>query len=452
VGRPSRLPALVACALLLSPVAAGAQAPPPAGRLPLATAVSRALAHYPTLAAAAAAEAEARARLGEAQAARLPDIQLRGSATQYQKPTLVSPIHAFQAGQTPPFDETLLQAGVTGRYTLFDGGARGAHIDQARWQLEASAAASRGHEDAIVAQVVATYSRVLGRGLTLEAHERRLAALEAELDRVEQVRAVGRAADLEVFRVSAALASARAAREGVAEALDMAERDLARLVGADPDETRAARLEPLRLVDRGVADRDALVARALRASPALEHARHQFAAADAAVGAARSARSPRVEAVGNILGFGSAAGHFTNEWNAGVQLVLPLFNGGATGQRIARARAARDAAAEQGRSVELQIRGELDRALSALREASARLISLDSAILQFTEVVRIEKLRLETGTGTQTDYLAAEADLLAARASVADLQYAEVVAQVEVARVTGSLDPAALLQILTVKP
>jgi outer membrane protein len=451
-GPPPRLPILVACALLLSSVVAGAQSPPPAGRLPLETAVSRALAHYPTLTTAAAVEAEARALLGEAQAARLPDVHVRGSATQYQKATLVSPIHAFQVGQTPPFDETLLQTAVTGRYTLFDGGARRARIDQARWHVEASAAASEGIEDVIVAQVVSSYSRVLGRSLTLEAHERRLAALEAELDRVEQIRAVGRAADLAVFRVSAALATARAERASIAEALDMAERDLARLVGADPDETRAAHLEPLRLADRRVPDRDALVARALSASPTLENARHRLAAADAAVGAARSARLPHVEAVGNFLGFGSAAGHFTNEWNAGVQLVFPLFNGGATGQRIARARATRDAAAEQVRTVELQIRGELDRALSALREASARLISLESAIVQFAEVVRIEKLRLETGTGTQTDYLAAEADLLQTRASVADLQYAEVVAQVEVARITGALDPATLLQLLVVKP
>jgi outer membrane protein len=421
-------------------------------RLPLETAVSRALAHYPTRATAAAAEADARALLGEAQAARLPDIQLRGSATQYQKPTLVSPIHAFQVGQTPPFDETLLQTAVTGRYTLFDGGARRARIDQARWQVEASAAASQGIEDVIVAQVVSSYSRVLGRSSTLEAHERRLAALEAELDRVEQIRAVGRAADLEVFRVSAALATATAERASIAEALDMAERDLARLVGADPDETRAARLEPLWPADRHEVDRNALVARALTASPVLQHARHRLAVADAAIGAVRSARLPHVEAVGNFLGFGSAAGHFTNEWNAGVQVVLPVFNGGATGHRIARARAARDAAAEEVRNVELQIHGELDRALSALREASARLTSLESAILQFAEVVRIEKLRLETGTGTQTDYLAAEADLLETRASVADLQYAEVVAQVEVARVTGSLDPATLPQRLTVKP
>lgn len=436
----------------MRPLAANAQEPLVQQRLPLQAAVDRALAHYPTIRAAAAGEAEARAALGEAQAARLPDVQVRASSTQYQKPTLVSPIHAFQAGLTPPFDETLVQAVVNDRYTLFDGGARRARIDQARSQVAASAAASRGIEDLIIAQVVSSYSRVLGRSRTLDAHDRRIAALDAERDRVEQVREVGRAADLEVLRVAAALETARAERVQIAEALDTSERELARLVGASPDETRAARLDALSIVARQEPARETLVAIATGASPVLQDARHRLAAAEAAIGAAESARWPQLEAVGNFVGFGSAAGHFTSEWNAGVQVVYPVFNGGATGQRIARARAAREAAAEQVRNIELQIRGELDRALSALREAAARVASLESAVLQFTEVVRIEKLRLETGTGTQTDYLGAEADLLGARASLADLQYAEVVARVELARVTGVLDRTTLSQVVTVRP
>lgn len=452
LSRPRWLALVAACGLLLAPAAAVAQDPPVSQRLSLEAAVGRALAHYPTITVAAAGEAEARAVLGAAQAARLPEAQVRAAATQYQKPWLVSPIHAFQAGQTPPFDETLLQTVVSATYTLFDGGARRAQIDQARSQVEVSAAASRSVEDVVIAQVVASYSRVLGRHRTLDAHDRRIAALDAERTRVEQMRAVGRAADLEVLRVTAVIETARAERVQIAEALDTAERELARLVGADPDETRAVRLDPLALLERREPDRAALVAAALDASPVLATARHRLAAAEAAIAAAESGRWPQLQAVGNFLGFGSAAGHFTSEWNTGVQAVFPLFDGGASGQRVARARAARDAAAEQIRNVELQLRGEVDRALSALREASARVNGLESAILQFTEVVRIEKLRLETGTGVQTDYLAAEADLLGTRASLADVQYAEVVARVELARATGLLDPSTLPQLLTVKP
>jgi hypothetical protein len=263
---------IVACSLLLAPVSATAQESSGQQGLTLETAVGRALAHYPTVTAAAAAEAEARAVLGEAQAARLPDVQVRGSATRYQKPMLVSPIHAFQAGLTPPFDETLLQTVVSGTYTLFDGGARRAQIGQARSQVDAAAAASRSARDVVIAQVVASYSRVLGRSRALDAHDRRIAALDGERSRVEQMRAVGRAADLEVLRVSATVETARAERAEIAEALDIAERELARLVGADPGEARAARLDPLALVDRREPDREELVAAALDASPVLETA------------------------------------------------------------------------------------------------------------------------------------------------------------------------------------
>jgi outer membrane protein TolC len=58
------------------------------------------------------------------------------------------------------------------------------------------------------------------------------------------------------------------------------------------------------------------------------------------------------------------------------------------------------------------------------------------------EVVRIQKLLLETGQGTQTDYLDAEADLLAARASLSQARLGEVEARADLARAAGQLTPA----------
>lgn len=58
----------------------------------------------------------------------------------------------------------------------------------------------------------------------------------------------------------------------------------------------------------------------------------------------------------------------------------------------------------------------------------------------FSAVARTERLRLEVGTGTQTDYLAAEADLLVARADLAQVGHSVIVARAELARITGELD------------
>ena len=54
--------------------------------------------------------------------------------------------------------------------------------------------------------------------------------------------------------------------------------------------------------------------------------------------------------------------------------------------------------------------------------------------------MRIERLRLETGTGTQTDYLRAEADLLEVRSRLIEARHVELVSRMDLARLSGRLD------------
>jgi outer membrane protein TolC len=179
---------------------------------------------------------------------------------------------------------------------------------------------------------------------------------------------------------------------------------------------------------------------ALRNHPTAQEARRQLDAADAGVGLADSHRYPQLEAVAQYINYGSAIGESSLEWNVGVQVFYPLFTGGAVSGRRARAQAVRRRAEEGLRLVETDIAQELDRSLSALEEAQARVESLHAAVETTQEVTRIERLRLEVGTGVQTDYLRAESDLLLTRAGWIEARYAAIRARVELARATGSLD------------
>jgi outer membrane protein TolC len=71
-----------------------------------------------------------------------------------------------------------------------------------------------------------------------------------------------------------------------------------------------------------------------------------------------------------------------------------------------------------------------------------------TAVDHLTEVSRIERLALEAGEGTQTDFLRAEADLRRARAELVQAEYGQVLAIIELARATGDLSPAWLQRIL----
>jgi outer membrane protein TolC len=81
----------------------------------------------------------------------------------------------------------------------------------------------------------------------------------------------------------------------------------------------------------------------------------------------------------------------------------------------------------------------LDRAYSAFDAARARTEALRAAVVQAEEVTRIERLALEAGSGVQSDYITAEAELLRVRAALTDATYAQVLARVELARITGDI-------------
>jgi len=114
--------------------------------LTLGRAVERALAQYPSVAVARALRDRAVADAGEARSQRLPRLVLEGSATRFQEPYLVYPLHEFPTGPTtpfvaPPFDRTLLQGSAFATWTVFDFGQRGSRLRATRLAAEASGAA-----------------------------------------------------------------------------------------------------------------------------------------------------------------------------------------------------------------------------------------------------------------------------------------------------------------------
>jgi outer membrane protein len=408
--------------------------------LTLHAAVERALARHPGPAAAREATHEAHAAVGEARAGWFPTLRLSGSATQYQEPMAAAPMHGFRLAALPPFDETLFLSSLSFGYTLFDGGGREARVRQARARETAAEASLAGSEAALITRVVVTYLDVLAKTRILDAHDRRLEALRAERERVGRRYDVGRAAPLETLRIEATLASAQADRVHLTFALETAEQDLARLIDAPIPETRAARLMDVAAADATLPARAELLAGAMAASPAVRQAQGARAAAQAGRALARGARWPDLKLAASYIGYADGDGHETAEWNAGLQSTLALFTGGAVSGAIARADAAARGADDQAQLAQLQVGQDLDRALSAVAEARARVSSLEKVVASFAEVARIEQLALAAGSSTQNDYLRAEAELLAARANLVEARYREIAARVELARVTGVLD------------
>jgi outer membrane protein TolC len=405
----------------------------------LAAAAERALAVHPGVALARGQRELAAAEHAAVHAERRPSLVLGATAFRHQEPMLVTPIHGFTPGLAPEFDRTLLQGALQLRWELWDGGLRESQVEQRAALLLAAETGITGEEQALVARVVSLYLRVRSLAETLGAQGRRLAALNAEEDRVRKLLEVGRAPEVDARRAAAARATAEADRVATAVALDSTERELARLLAVDVESARADFLAPVANA-APPAERATLLAAAHAGSAAIARARHEVEAADAAVAAARAGRRPNLRLEGNYLGFADDDDVASAEWNAGVRVGLPISDA-RIAAGVARAEAAAAVARERLRLAELQVEGELDRALAAHAEASARATALAEAVARSEEVVRVERLRLEVGAGVQRDYLAAEAELLAASAALVEARHTAVAASAEAARVAGALSP-----------
>lgn len=435
--------------LLFTSLASPAQAQAPDTTLSLTSAVRLALASHPAVAVARAGEAEAASRVSEAVAARLPQLTTQGALTRFELPMIVAPLHGFDPTRPPTFDRTLVQGNGQLGYVLFDGGARGARIGGLRAEEGAAEANVSAAVMRLTAEVTRAYLGVLSTDGRLQAQRQSLAALEAERARVSRALEVGRAARVDLLRVEAALAQAEAEQIATATDLDVAVAVLARLVGLDPEHAAPGALQSVQLTDTtAAADREALLHRATTANPDLETARRRRDAAASAHRAARAAWFPRLELGGGYLVYGSGAGDYTSEWQGALRFAYPLFQGGARQAAVSAASARADGAAEQYRFAELELENMLDRALASVRETRARVHAMARAVEHLTEVVRIEQLALEAGAGTQSDFLRADADLRRSRAALIEARHGEILARVELLRITGELTPEGLAELV----
>jgi outer membrane protein TolC len=440
VARPALL-ALVAAAAWSTPLRG--QEPEARSSLTLNTAVARALEHHPNALIAEAGVAAATAAVGEVSALRLPQIGFEASATQYQEPMIVAPLHALDITQAPDFDRTLLRGTASVAYTLFDGGVRASRVRGARAEATAAEYVQESAQTSLITLVTQTYLRVLTARDVLAAHDTRLSALEAERDRIEQLFAEGTTARVSVLRAEAAIAQALAERVATESALGVAVLSLARLTGVSPIETSAERLVPIRLQNPSPSlDRAVLLNLAEATNPELQRTRSRHEVALSAKRTAAAAWLPNISLFGGYLGFGSTGGDLITEWQGGAKITYPIFTGGARSKSNTRAEAMVDIALQQVRQIEFSVQDGVDRGLSAVRESQVMVAAVEEAVAHLSEVARIERLSLDAGAGTQTEYLRSEAELLRARALLIEARNTEIASRVELARIVGQLSPA----------
>ncbi|MFA9199941.1 MAG: TolC family outer membrane protein, partial [Cypionkella sp.] len=313
-----------------------------------------------------------------------------------------------------------LGAGLDLGVPIYAGGAIRNSIRAAENRVEAGQADLRGTESAIFTQTVAAYMDVIRGEALVGLNASQVDVLRVNVQATSDRFEIGDLTRTDVAQSQARLALAQGDLQSARANLIAAREEYIRLTGMAPDALQPP--PPLPGLPASVAD---AVATALEENPDLIAARERAEASRFDIDVAGSGRLPRVS-VFTGADYSNTLGSVNNPLvaerssgvQAGVQVSVPLFQGGrpAALERQAQARSA--AALESVIAAEREVIAQVRSAWSSWQAATAIIASNQSAVDAAT--LSLEGVRAENTVGNRTilDILNAEQELVLARAQL----------------------------------
>ncbi|WP_375421509.1 TolC family outer membrane protein [uncultured Sphingomonas sp.] len=298
---------------------------------------------------------------------------------------------------------------------LYQGGAVKNSVRAAETRVDAGRATLRGAEATTFTNVVAAYLNVIRDEAITSLNQQNVRVLEVNLRASRDRFQVGDLTRTDVAQSEARLALARAQLQQAEAQLITSRENYIQVVGSPP----VALEEPPALPNLPSSPTTA-VSVALENNPNLIAARRQADATRYDINVARANRLPRVALVTgpnyfNYLGSlpaGSPQPNSGTSASAGVQLTLPLFQGGRPAAQVRQAQAQRSQALENVTGTERAVISQA-RSAYAIWQSSQQVIASSETAVNANKL-SLEGVRAENSVGTRTilDILNAEQELL----------------------------------------
>lgn len=441
--RRARLTALLALGVLLPAAAPSAQEPET-----LLEVYRQAIEADPELRGQAleheALAAEQRAALG----ALLPSAQISAEIRHTDR----EETRAAQVGAAQTHERTFTQEQYMANLTqpLFNlpawhewqGSQRSADAGQA--ELEA-------RRQALIHQVAEAYLEVLNAQSTIRLQEKELEAVQASLEQAEALHEAEEAARSE-------LAQARARRDNVRAALirargeaGVAREELSKFTGQEHGPLSGLRadaelppLEPEAL--------ESWLEHAYAGNPQIAAARAELQAQGRQAQAASARRYPTVNLTGGYTGFDDAGDVDLNnpddaemsareldDYYVGVQVQMPLFEGGAINARARSAERRHDRQREEVERIRRSVRNDARSAYESIVSARSEIAAYRAAVRSGERSVAAMEAEVEAGTRAVTDLLEAQRERFEAQRNLAEARHKYLVNTLQLRRAAGHL-------------
>ena len=180
-----------------------------------------------------------------------------------------------------------------------------------------------------------------------------------------------------------------------------------------------------------------LVAKAIAMRPELVTLGKQREAQEATLKSARGGYGPTIAASAGATTQGLQLDQMVPNWNIGVGITWPVFQGGLTQGQIRQAEAGLDTVDAQRSLEELQVRLDVDSARLAVRAAKATVGAVADALDSAHEQLRLAEQRFATGVGNIIELVDAQVAYTSAAAQVVQARYGLATARAQLVAALG---------------
>ena len=405
------------------------------------TAYEAALQHDATILAERAAAQAAQERLPQALSQRRPSLSLSAGQNRNHLESQTANMLGQRSVSERYYDSN--NAALQLRQPLYRPAIL-AQIKQARAQVQDADAVLDVNENDLLERVAQAYFDALLGQVQLDLASAQKTAFAAQLQSAQKGFAAGVGMRTDVDEAQARMDLAHAQVLQAQQALDLARRRLALLLGvpvaqlvqlADLDTQRFAPSAPV------PTSAEQWIALAEESSPQLQALRARLRAAQAEVDKAQAGHKPTLDVVATVSRSDSDSVTSINtvykQKYVGVQLNVPLYSGGYVNSTVRQALAEVQRMQQTLEAAQRDLSNQVYEQFSAMTEGVLRIAALEQAVRSAQQALLSSQKSLQAGARTTVDVLNAEQQLTVAQRDLAQARYGYVLAHLKLQMLAG---------------
>lgn len=404
-------------------------------------------ANDPVFAAARAAQQAGQEKLPQGRALLMPSISLNANSTLNDQTTQYQGAFPFPGG-THRFNSH--GYGVTLVQPLFRQQNWLAYTE-AELQVAQSDAQFKVAEQDLVLRVAQAYFDVLIAQDSVQLAEAQKTAISEQLEQAKRNFEVGSATITDTHEAQARYDLTSAQEIAAQNNLEIKRRALQQLINSMPKDLKHLGKE-FKLEAPQPADMEKWVDAAQLNNPQLAIAQAGAELAEKEVARNRGGHYPTVDLVANHAKSYANGGTFgvgsdTRSTSVGVQLNLPLFQGGAINSKWREAEANHDRAKQELENVRRSVAVQTRVAYLGVVNGIAQVKALQQALTSSESVLEASKLGQDVGVRTNLDVLNAQQQLFATRRDLYQAEYNYLISQLRLKAAVGALGEDGLSKV-----